>query len=54
MTERPKVYAWKAYVSYPGTEGSNPSLSVYPFSVDNQVLRYRLSPNPVRSGRKQR
>ncbi len=27
MTERPKVYAWKAYVRHKRTEGSNPSLS---------------------------
>ena len=52
MTERPKVHAWKACVSYPDTEGSNPSLSVvFPFSVDGQALRYRASPNPVRTGR---
>jgi hypothetical protein len=30
MTERPKVHAWKACVLFPGTEGSNPSLSVSP------------------------
>ena len=27
MTEWLKVLAWKASVPYPGTEGSNPSLS---------------------------
>ena len=30
MTEWPKVYAWKAYVLYPSTAGSNPALSVAP------------------------
>ena len=29
MTERPKVYDWKSYVPRKGTEGSNPSLSVF-------------------------
>ena len=51
MTERPKVYAWKAYVPQKGTEGSNPSLSAYPFSDEGQDLRYRLSPKSVRTGR---
>ena len=54
MTERLKVHAWKACVRYPRTEGSNPSLSVRLFSVDGQGSCDWLSPNPVRSGRKQR
>ncbi len=51
MTERPKVHAWKACVLYPGTEGSNPSLSDTPSAFLKQALRCRLLPNPVRTGR---
>ena len=54
VTEWPKVHAWKACVPLKGTEGSNPSLSVRLFSVDDRAPCGWLSPNPVRSGRKQR
>ena len=49
MSERPKEYAWKAYVPYPGTWGSNPHLSV--FLQFARALRNWPSPNPVRTGR---
>jgi hypothetical protein len=54
VTEWLKVHAWNACVPYPGTEGSNPSLSVGPFSVESQALCNVPLPNPVRPGREQR
>lgn len=48
MTERPKVHAWKACVLYPGTEGSNPSLSVVPLAL---IIRpYAVVRCPTPSG----
>ena len=45
MTEWPEVHAWKACVLYPGTEGSNPSLSDTPSAFPKQALRCRLLPH---------
>ena len=46
MTERPKVHAWKACVPYPGTEGSNPSLSVSPLVLITGYCAMQHRPTP--------
>ena len=53
MTERPKVHDWKSCVPLKGTEGSNPSLSVFPVIRNHAKKHCQTPPGPEGSNGKQ-